>query len=380
MVIGVVKEIYEGETRVAIHPSSIAGLKKKKHEVIVETGAGLGSFITDAHYEKDGATIMNTAEEVYGKADIVIKVQPPMPHPSGKHEAEMLVEGKALISYLAPFSNQDVVKTLAKRNITAFAMEFIPRITRAQSMDSLSSMATLAGYKAVIIAADNSSRMFPMLMTAAGTVPPATVLVLGAGVAGLQAIATAKRLGAKIEAFDPRPVVKEQIESLGATFIAMEITEDVSTAGGYAKEASDDFLRKEQETIAARLPRVDVVICTAQIFGKKAPILITEEMMKLMPKGAVIVDLAAEQGGNCEATRLNERVEEHGVLVFGPKNIPNTLPLNASMMYSKNVVTLLGALYSDSTAPNFEDEVTVGACITHGGEVKNEMVKKAIGG
>jgi H+-translocating NAD(P) transhydrogenase subunit alpha len=380
MVIGVVKEIYEGETRVSIAPASVAGLKKKKHEVVVETGAGLGSHMTDEQYEKAGATIVKTAEEVYAAADVVIKVQPPMPHPNGKHEAEMLVEGKALISYLAPFANPDVVRMLAKRKITTFAMEFIPRITRAQSMDSLSSMATLSGYKAVIMAAENSSRMFPMLMTAAGTVPPATVLVLGAGVAGLQAIATAKRLGAKVEAFDPRPVVKEQIESLGGTFIPMEITEDVSTAGGYAKEASDDFLRKEQETIAARLPRVDAVICTAQIFGKKAPILITNEMLKLMPPSAVIVDLAAEQGGNCEATRLCEKVVKHNVLVFGPKNTPATLPLNASMMYSKNICTLLGALYTDSTAPNFEDEVTVGACITHAGEIKNEMIKNAIGG
>jgi H+-translocating NAD(P) transhydrogenase subunit alpha len=373
MVIGIVKELSGGETRVAIVPASIAGLQKKKHSVIVESGAGAGSLIADEQYKKAGAEIAKTAEEVYAASDIVIKVQPPMQRPSGKHEAEMLVEGRALLSYLAPFANPDLVRALARRKITSFAMEFVPRITRAQSMDSLSSMATLAGYKAVIMAADASPRMFPMLMTAAGTVPPATVLVLGAGVAGLQAIATAKRLGAKVEAFDPRPAVKEQIESLGGTFIAMEISEDLSAAGGYAKEASEDFLRREQEAIAARLPRVDAVICTAQIFGKKAPILLTEEMVKLLPRGAVIVDLAAEQGGNCALTQAGETVVAGDVAIMGPRNLAAKLPLNASAMYSKNVCTLLGALYPEGLEPNFGDEVTVGACVTHAGELRKEL-------
>ena len=373
MVIGVVKEIYGGETRVAIVPTSIAGLRKKKHEVIVESGAGFGSFITDEQYEKAGATVAKTAADVYAAADIVVKVQPPMQHPSGRHEAEMLVEGRALLSYLAPFANPELVRTLARRKITAFAMEFVPRITRAQSMDSLSSMATLAGYKAVVMAADASPRMFPMLMTAAGTVPPATVLVLGAGVAGLQAIATAKRLGAKVEAFDPRPAVREQIESLGASFVAMEISEDLSASGGYAKEASEDFLRREQASIAARLPRMDVVICTAQIFGKKAPILLTEEMVALLPRGAVIVDLAAEQGGNCALTQAGETVVHGDVTIMGPRNSAASLPLNSSAMYSKNVCTLLGALYPEGMKPNFADEVTVGACVAHSGELKKEI-------
>jgi NAD(P) transhydrogenase subunit alpha len=258
-------------------------------------------------------------------------------------------------------------------------MEYVPRITRAQSMDSLSSMATLAGYKAVIIAANHLLKIFPLMMTAAGSIPAATVLVLGAGVAGLQAIATAKRLGARVEAFDPRPAVKEQVESVGATFIPMETLEDVQTAGGYAKEQSEEFLRKEQEAIAARLPRVDVVITTAQIFGKAAPVLITEDMVKLMAPGSVIVDLAAEQGGNCELTEPNQVVQKHGVTIHGAVNLPATLPTNASMMYAKNLTTLFLALYAKPEAGvNWEDEIATGACVTHAGEIKNEMVRKLL--
>ena len=381
MKIGIPKEVVKGETRVAFVPASIAQVKKKGHEVIVESGAGLGSMFADELYEKAGATIVKSAQDVYAAADIIFKVQAPIIHPlTGKNEAEMVREGTAYVGYLAPFTNAAAIRILASRKVTSFGMEFIPRITRAQSMDSLSSMATLAGYKAVMIAASNLPRIFPLLMTAAGTITPATVVVLGAGVAGLQAIATAKRLGAKVEAFDPRAVVKEQIESLGATFIPMENIEDVSTAGGYAKEQSDVFLRKEQEAIASRLHKADVVITTAQIFGKKAPILITEEMVKHMPPGSIIVDLAAEQGGNCELTRVNEVVLKHGVTIHGVSNLPASIPVNASQMYTKNLVTLFLHLYADpAKGLDFEDEIVKGACLTHGGEVKNEMVKKLLG-
>ena len=380
MKIGIPRETVAGETRVALAPSAIPGLIKKKHEIVVESGAGAASFFSDDDYAKAGATVLHSAQEVYGAADIVFKVQPPGTHPgSGKKEAELLREGSAYIGFLAPFGNPETMRTLKQRKITGFAMEFVPRITRAQSMDALSSMATLAGYKAVLIAAERLCRMFPLLTTAAGTVAPSTVLVLGAGVAGLQAIATAKRLGARVEAFDPRPVVKEQVESLGAVFIPMETAADAQTAGGYAKEMDDDFLRREREAIAGRLPKCDVVITTAQVFGKRAPVLITEDMVRLMPQGAVIVDLAAEQGGNCELTRAGEVVERHGVAVHGAVNLPATLPINASQMYTKNVVTLFDHLYKDpEKGLNFEDEITRGACLTHGGEIRNDQVRQAV--
>lgn len=382
MKIGVPKEVDEGETRVAFVPGSMAGLKKKKHEVVMEAGAGLGSCISDDHYEKAGVSLVQSAQEVYDAADIIFKVQAPRLHPvTGRHEVDMLKEGGAIISYLQPFTNAETIKMLAARKVTSFAMEYVPRITRAQSMDALSSQATLAGYKAVLIAANQLPKIFPMLMTAAGSIAPATVLVLGAGVAGLQAIATAKRLGAKVEAFDPRPVVKEQVESLGATFIPMETLADAQTAGGYAKEQSADFLKKEQEAIAGRLPKVDVIISTAQIFGKAAPVLVTEDMVKLMQPGSVIVDLAAEQGGNCELTKAKEVVTKHGVTIHGVVNLPATLPFNASSMYCKNVCTLFLTLYPEpEKGPNFEDDVTKGACITHAGEIRNETVKKLVAG
>ena len=260
-------------------------------------------------------------------------------------------------------------------------MEYVPRISRAQSMDALSSMATLAGYRAVLLAAGRLRKIFPLMMTAAGSIPPAAVLILGAGVAGLQAIATAKRLGAKVEAFDPRPVVKEQVESLGAQFVEMEMqAEDVETKGGYAKEQSDAFLEAERKTIGERLPKTDVVITTAAIFGKTAPVLITEEMVAAMRPGSVIIDLAAEMGGNCSLTKAGEVVESNGgVIVDGTLNLPGTLQVDASKMYSKNVTNLFNQLYSgEGGALDFEDEITSGACLTRGGQIVNEQVKKLI--
>lgn len=378
MKIGIPKEIGPGETRVAVIPSLIAPLIREKHEVLVESKAGEAASFSDAEYEQTGATIISDTQSLYATSDVILKVQPPQWHRIvGKDEAQLLREGGIYVGFLAPVANPDVVKIFLERRVTSFSMEYIPRITRAQSMDALSSMATIAGYKGVLLAASKLTKMLPLMMTAAGTLPPAIVLVLGAGVAGLQATATARRLGAKVEAFDPRPAVKEQVKSLGATFIDMEMTENVETKGGYAKEASEEFLRKERDVIAARLPKMDAVVCTAQVFGKRAPVLITADMVKLMRPGSVIVDLAAEQGGNCELTEAGKTVEVNGISIIGAVNLPATLPTHASQMYSKNITTLLLHLYQkESTTLNFEDDITKGCCITHKGSIVNETVQQ----
>ncbi len=380
MKVGIPKEVTSGETRVAVVPSMVSALTKAGHEVWVEAGAGAGSSFSDADYEEAGAKIIKGAGDLYASADAILKVRPLTEHPQlKKHEADLVRENTTVIGFMAPLSNLDVIQKLAERNVTSFAMEFIPRITRAQSMDALSSQATVAGYKAVLMAAAQLGKFFPLLMTAAGTIPPANVLVLGAGVAGLQAIATAKRLGARVEAFDPRPAVREQVQSLGAQFIEMELPEDVETAGGYAKEQSEEFLRKEQEAIAARLSKTDVVITTAQIFGKRAPILITEDMVKMLRPGAIIIDLAAEQGGNCELTEAGKTVEKHGVTIVGAVNLPATVPVHASQMYSKNITNLFRHLYqAEDGQLDFDDEITKSACVTHQGEIVNEFVKNAL--
>jgi len=377
--IGIPKEIAKGETRVAVVPAMLRALTRSDHEVYVESGAGSGASFSDQEYEQAGAKITGSAQELYDICDVILKVQPPQKHPVlQKDESELIKEGGVWISFLAPLNKTGAVKNFVARNVTAFSMEFVPRITRAQSMDALSSMATIAGYKAVLIAANHLGKIFPLLMTAAGTIPPANVFVLGAGVAGLQAIATARRLGAKVEAFDPRPAVKEQVKSLGAQFVEMELPEeDVETEGGYAKAQSDAFLKKEQEAIAARLTKVDVVITTAQIFGKKAPLLITEEMVKLMPTGSVIIDLAAEQGGNCALTEPEQTVQKHGVTIYGAVNLPASVPVHASLMYSKNITNLFKQLFHQEGF-DFEDEITKGACITHQGSVVNDLVKAAL--
>jgi NAD(P) transhydrogenase subunit alpha len=356
-------------------------LIRDHHDVVVESGAGLASSFTDGEYEQAGAHIVSDLQQLYANADVVMKVLPPRVHPAtGQHEAAFFPEGSTYIGFLAPLANSEAINLFVHRKIVGFSMEYIPRITRAQSMDALSSMSTIVGYKAVLLAAGYLGKMFPLLMTAAGTVPPATVLVLGAGVSGLQAIATAKRLGAKVEAFDPRPSVREQVKSLGATFIDMELPKDVETAGGYAKEQSAEFIQKEMEAIAAHLPKVDAVICTAQVFGKRAPLLITEAMVKLMRPGSVIIDLAAEQGGNCELTRAGETFEQYGVLISGPLNVAATVPVDASRMYSKNITTFFKHLYPRANAtPDFTDEIIAGSCITRNGAIVNEQVKAAFG-
>ncbi|HZR42242.1 MAG TPA: Re/Si-specific NAD(P)(+) transhydrogenase subunit alpha [Ktedonobacteraceae bacterium] len=380
MRIGIPKEVQAGETRVALIPGLVPLLIKDQHEVLVEAGAGVRAHFSDAQYLQAGAALIEDAPALYEQADMIFKVQPPQMHPA-MHlpEAEMVREGSAYIGFLSPFTHLDVVETFARRKITAFAMEFVPRITRAQSMDALSSMSTVAGYKAVLLATEHLGKMFPLLMTAAGTIRPATVLVLGAGVAGLQAIATAKRLGAKVEAFDARPAVREQIQSLGATFIEMELSQDAEAAGGYAKEQSASFLKREQEVICARFPTVNVVISTAQVFGKRAPVLITTEMVKSLPPGSVIVDLAAEQGGNCELTQAGQTIDYEGVTIVGATNVPALLPSDASQLYAHNVVNLLRYLSpANGAQPESSDELVKGVCVTCNGEIVHPLLQSSM--
>ena len=380
MNIGIPREIAAGETRVSLVPSMVKDLAKLDAKVLVETGAGKGAYFSDADYVKAGAEILPGAKDLYGATDVVVKVRAPVfSDLLGVHEVDLMNVGAALVGMLSPVGNKELVEKLIARKATAFSLELLPRITRAQSMDVLSSMSTVAGYKAVLLATERYGKFFPLLMTAAGTVPPTNVLIIGAGVAGLQAIATARRLGAKVEAFDTRIAVKEQIESLGARFVEMEMPQDAETAGGYAKEMSEAFIKNEMEAIGSRLPKTDVLISTAQVFGKKAPILVTAGMVETMREGSVIVDLAAEQGGNCELTRAGEVVVARGVTIYGPVNLPATVPVHASQMYSRNVTNLLRHIYrAEDHRPDFQDEITGGCCITRGGELVNEMVRSTL--
>ncbi len=377
MKVGIPKEVAPNETRVSVIPSMLNVITKLNHEVLVEKDAGSAAGFSDQQYIDQGAKIV-AAKDLYADSDIVLKVQSPIMHPTlGKHESELLKDGSFLITFLAPTVNPDGIRKLSGRKTTAFDMGFVPRITRAQSMDALSSMATVSGYKAVLMAANYLGKMFPLMMTAAGTIAPSNVLVLGAGVAGLQAIATAKRLGARVSAFDPRIAVKEQVESLGAKFIEMEMPEDAETEGGYAKELSDEFLIKEQEAIAKNLKKVDIVITTAQIFGKASPILITEDMIKLMQPGSVIIDLAAENGGNTAVTEKG-KIEKHGVIIEGVTNLPAEIPVHSSQMYSKNITNLFKLIFGAETI-DWEDEITKGACVVKDGEIVNNLVAKIVG-
>lgn len=356
------KETVSGETRVAATPETVKKLVQAGFKVMVESGAGSGCHLADADYENAGAKVGNT--ESYSSADVVLKLHPPT-----AEEAEKIREEALLVSFLFPHMNESVVSTLNSRRITSFAMEQIPRISRAQSMDALSSQANIGGYKAVLLAADTLEKLFPMLMTAAGTIRPAKVVILGAGVAGLQAIATAKRLGAVVEVSDIRPAAKEQVQSLGAKFIEVETTEDMETAGGYAKEVSEEFLKKQREIVDKHMAGADVVIGTAQVPGRPAPKLISAEIVEKMRDGSVIVDMAAEQGGNCVLTEPGETVVKHGVTIIGTKNIPGLVPVHASEMYAKNLLVVMNHLSSDGKINlDFKDEITAGSIATHAGE------------
>jgi NAD(P) transhydrogenase subunit alpha len=367
MRIGVPRETRVGERRVALVPESVKKLVGAGIQVAVESGSGSGSFFADDAYRGAGAEVVGGSAAVLGAADLVLKVQPPTPA-----EVGLMREGAILLATLLPARNADVVAALAARRVTAFSTDLIPRITRAQAMDTLSSMANIAGYRAVLIAASELPRYFPMLMTAAGTVFPAKVFVIGAGVAGLQAIATARRLGAAVEATDTRPAVREQIESLGAKWVGVPTDEGAQDAGGYAKELSPEFYRKQGELIAERCAGADVVITTALIGGIKAPRLITAEMVRAMRPGAVIVDLAAEAGGNCELTRPGEKVVEGGVTILGPLNLPSEMPWHGSTLYSRNLTAFVLAFWKDGRFDlDLGDEIIRGALVTHDGEVRH---------
>ncbi len=372
MLVAVPKEILPGENRVALIPQTISSLTKAGLEVLVESGAGAGAFIADEAYVEAGAGIAPDAGALYSSANIIFKVRPP-----DASEVEKMPEGCTLICLMDAFFRLDLMAQLESRRISGFGLEFVPRITRAQSMDVLSSMAAIAGYRAVIEAAGLLPKYFPMLMTSAGTITPAKVFVIGAGVAGLMAIATAKRLGAVVEAYDTRPVVKEQVESVGAKFVEFDLeTGDAEGSGGYAKAQSEEFYKKQQEQMKAKVTAVDVVVTTAAIPGRKAPVLITDEMLQAMKPGSVIVDLAAERGGNTEGAAAGEVVEKHGVRIVGYTDYPSRSSVHASQLFSKNISTfLLNMVKEDGFRIDLEDEIVKGSLLVHDGHVVHEMIK-----
>ena len=373
MKVGTPKESAPDERRVALVPDTVTRLAQAFLEMNVESGAGAAAYITDDAYRQAGAQIVENAPALLGEADAVLKVEAPT-----VGEVNLIKSGAVLISFLQPATQGDIVRALAKQGVTAFSLELVPRISRAQSMDALSSQASVAGYKAVLMAAGRLGKFFPMMMTAAGTIPPARVLVMGAGVAGLQAIATARRLGAVVSAYDVRPAVKEEVQSLGATFIELAL-ETQEGEGGYAREQSEEFLRKQRELIGEHVAKSDVVITTAAVPGRRAPLLVTGEMVKGMRPGSVIVDLAAETGGNVELTQVGKDVEVGGVTIIGTRNVPSTMPLHASQLYARNVANLLLHLVKDGAIVlDFEDEITKGCCVTHGGEIVNERAKQLV--
>jgi proton-translocating NAD(P)+ transhydrogenase subunit alpha len=382
MKVGFVTESYPGERRVALVPGAISLLSKSGVELLMESGAGQSAGFLDAEYAEKGVQILSSHSEVFAAADVILQVRTPGANPeTGAGDMERMHRGQTIIGFAEPLTSGETARALASRGINLLAMELMPRITRAQSMDALSSMATIAGYKAVLIAADSLPRMFPMLMTAAGTVAPARVLVIGAGVAGLQAIATARRLGAVVSGYDIRAAVKEQVESLGARFVVLDLESGGSEdKGGYAKAMGEEFYRRQRELMGGVLAEQNVVITTAAVPGKKAPILITREMVARMAPGSIIVDIAAERGGNCELTRPGVTVEAGGVRISGPLNLPATIPYHASQMYAKNIATFVKYLVKDGRLGlNREDEIVSETLVTFEGEVVHPRVKEAIG-
>jgi NAD(P) transhydrogenase subunit alpha len=371
MKIGVPTETASGERRVALVPEVVNKLTGQGHDVLVQRGAGSEALIPDEQYEQAGATLVDQA--AVWQADVVVKVAPP----SGEEIGSLRPES-VLIAFLAPLTNGEGVRAIAATGATSFALEAVPRISRAQSMDALSSQANISGYRAALVGAQEMGRFYPMLMTAAGTIRPATVLVLGAGVAGLQAIATARRLGAVVQGFDVRAAVKEQVESLGARFLEFDLGGDLEGAGGYAKELTPEQQERQQELMAEAIGKVDVVITTALVPGRRAPILVTEEAVKKMKPGSVVVDLAAEAGGNCELTEPGQTVIRYGVKIVGPLNLPSTMAEHASQLYARNIQSLLDLMVVDGELKlDFDDEIIAGACVTRGGEIVHEGAKTA---
>lgn len=382
MIAGVPKETFPGERRVALTPSSIPELAKAGLEVVIETGAGAQAGFPDEKYLAQGARLAAERGEVFKQADVILQVRGLGANPeAGQADLALMRPGQVVIAFLEPLAEPAAAQALAQCGVTAFALELIPRITRAQSMDALSAMATIAGYKAALLAADHLPKMFPLMMTAAGTLKPARVFVIGAGVAGLQAIATARRLGAVVEGYDVRPAVREQVESVGGKFIELPLEADGAEGqGGYARAMDADFYRRQGELMARVVAASDVVITTAAVPGQRAPVLVTAAMVRAMAPGSVIVDLAAERGGNCELTRPGQTVVEHGVTVLGPLNLPSTIPHHASQMFARNVSTLLRHLTRQGRlelAP--DDEITREAMVTRDGAVVNARVLEALG-
>ena len=374
MKIAVPKETKEKENRVALTPDVVKSLITSSFECIIEKGAGLNSYFSDETYANVGATLIPDSKTLYSQADVVLKVNAPtLP------EISMMKTDSILISYMWAATNPELVKACADKGITSFSMDAIPRISRAQKMDALSSQSNLAGYKTVIMAADTIGKIFPLMMTAAGTIKPVKVVIMGAGVAGLQAVATAKRLGAIVEVSDIRPETKEQVESLGGKFIELKGDDSIKTEGGYVKSVSDDFLKKQQELLFKHISDADIVITTALIPGKKAPVLVTEEMVKSMRLGSVIVDMAVEQGGNCPLSELNKTVIKHGVTIIGESNLPSLLPMNASELYAKNIQAfLLHLATKDGFKWEMDEEITKGSMITHKGQIVHPGLVKPI--
>jgi NAD(P) transhydrogenase subunit alpha len=381
MLIGVPREIASGERRVALVPDVVSQLTRAGHRVVVERGAGLRAGFTDEAYRTVGCDLADSAEDIYSTAQMILKVQRPGRDEGGEAELDQMKEGSVLIGLLQPSGDPALFQQLAERRIIACTMELVPRTTRAQMMDALSSQSTVAGYKAVLLAANALQKFFPMLMTAAGTVRPARVLVIGAGVAGLQAIATARRIGAVVEAFDTRPVVKEQVQSLGATFIELDLQGEVAQdAGGYARELSKDHIRREKELIHKRALQADVIITTALVPGKPAPMLVDAETVAAMRPGSVIVDLAGEQGGNCELSVPGETVVRHDVTIIAPLHISSDLAFHASQMYAKNVAALVTLLAPKGELNlNFGDDIISAVCVTADGDIRHAPTRQRLG-
>lgn len=382
MIVGVPAESYLKERRVALVPAVLPALAKVGLEVIVERGAGEKAGFHDAAYEQHGARLAASRSELFSSSDIIVQTHRLTANPDGAHAGlEVFRSGQILLGLLDPLRAPETVRTLAVAGVTSFALELLPRISRAQSMDALTSMATISGYKAVLLAAGALQKMCPMMITAAGTITPARFFVIGAGVAGLQAIATARRLGAVVQAYDVRPAVKEQVESLGAKFVELELpAEGAETKAGYARAMDEEFYRRQREMMKKVVAQSDVVIATAAVPGKRAPVLVTEEMVRGMAPGSVIVDLAAEGGGNCELTQPGETVEVNGVLVMGPVDLPSTIPYHASQMYAKNIAAFLQNLVKDGQLHlNLEDEIIRDTLVAHKGEVVNSQVRELLG-
>lgn len=382
MLIGVPKELFPGERRVALIPADVPALVKAGLQVAVEAGAGVSAGYLDAEYQAKGATVVAARKELFAGADLIAQVRAGGADAhTAPADAALLRPGQIVVAFLDPLGEPAAATRLAERGVAAFSMELIPRISRAQSMDALSSMATISGYKAVLLAATTMPRIFPMLMTAAGTIAPARAFVIGVGVAGLQALSTAKRLGAITEAYDVRPAVKDQVESVGAKFVELPLeTAAAEDKGGYAKAQGEEFYRRQQELMASVVARNDVVITTAAIPGKRSPVLVTASMVKGMKPGSVIIDLAAERGGNCELTKPDETVEAHGVTILGPTNLPATVPGHASQLYSRNVVNFLKQLIKDGAAQlDADDEIVRETLVTRGGEVVHARIRDLLG-